>query len=207
MIWQILANHGGGYQYRLCPADEPGGLTEECFFRTPLAFNPAKQAIQWTNGHAAADPRHVCPERNAARRQHLGHEPRAFPNTPHLVPTPSDGISCCRQIPARCLGPSCHAVDAQHPFCKPCPLPVAGRDCTSCDDTPEPCFPPPCDESSEPAGHTSGLCSGNFNAARVLKSGPVSVVDSVLIPPHLKPGKWVLVSPATVWQPSRQAVA
>eukprot|EP01045_Picozoa_sp_COSAG04_P054569 COSAG04_NODE_24459_length_321_cov_1.405405_1_plen_47_part_10 len=41
VIWQILANHGGGYQYRLCPADEPGGLTEECFFRTPLAFNPA----------------------------------------------------------------------------------------------------------------------------------------------------------------------
>ena len=109
--------------------------------------------------------------------------------------------------PARCLGPSCHAVDAQHPFCKPCPLPVAGRDCTSCDDNPEPCFPPPCDESSEPAGHTSGLCSGNFNAARVLKSGPVSVVDSVLIPPHLKPGKWVLVSPATVCQPSHHAVA
>ena len=50
VIWQILANHGGGYQYRLCPADEPGGLTEECFFRTPLDFNPAKQAIQWTNG-------------------------------------------------------------------------------------------------------------------------------------------------------------
>ena len=170
-----------------------------------LSTRPSRRSSGPT--HAAADPRHVCPERNAARRQHLGHESRAFPNTPHLVPTPSDGISCCRQIPARCLGPSCHAVDAQHPFCKPCPLPVAGRDCTSCDDTPEPCFPPPCDESSEPAGHTSGLCSGNFNAARVLKSGPVSVVDSVLIPPHLKPGKWVLVSPATVCQPSRHAVA
>jgi hypothetical protein len=34
--WAIYANHGGGYQYRLCPADEP--LTEACFFRTPLPF-------------------------------------------------------------------------------------------------------------------------------------------------------------------------
>lgn len=30
---------GGGYQYRLCSADEP--LTEECFMRTPLDFNRA----------------------------------------------------------------------------------------------------------------------------------------------------------------------
>jgi len=34
--WSIMANHGGGYQYRLCPASEP--LTEECFFKTPLKF-------------------------------------------------------------------------------------------------------------------------------------------------------------------------
>jgi len=34
--WSIRANHGGGYQYRLCPATE--SLTEECFMRTPLPF-------------------------------------------------------------------------------------------------------------------------------------------------------------------------
>jgi hypothetical protein len=34
--WQQSANHGGGYQYRLCPANEP--LTEACFRRTPLAL-------------------------------------------------------------------------------------------------------------------------------------------------------------------------
>jgi hypothetical protein len=27
--WQYTASHGGGYQYRLCPANKP--LTEECF--------------------------------------------------------------------------------------------------------------------------------------------------------------------------------
>lgn len=34
--WQNTAEHGGGYQYRLCPASEP--LTEECFQKTPLSF-------------------------------------------------------------------------------------------------------------------------------------------------------------------------
>ena len=34
--WQQTAAHGGGYQYRLCPASEP--LTEACFQRHPLEF-------------------------------------------------------------------------------------------------------------------------------------------------------------------------
>ena len=32
--WGILANHGGGYSYRLCRTGEQ--LTEECFQKTPL---------------------------------------------------------------------------------------------------------------------------------------------------------------------------
>ena len=32
----LAANHGGGYQYRLCPADAT--LDEECFQKTPLPF-------------------------------------------------------------------------------------------------------------------------------------------------------------------------
>jgi len=34
--WQMTAQHGGGYRFRLCRRGEP--LTEECFQRTPLAF-------------------------------------------------------------------------------------------------------------------------------------------------------------------------
>ena len=46
--WAITANHGGGYSYRLCPADEAGGVTEACFQRTPLAFDVArKQSFRW----------------------------------------------------------------------------------------------------------------------------------------------------------------
>lgn len=39
VAWGIVANHGGGYQYRLCP--KPANtmdLTEECFQKTPLRF-------------------------------------------------------------------------------------------------------------------------------------------------------------------------
>ena len=34
--WSIMAHHGGGYSYRLAPADEP--LTEETFRKIPLDF-------------------------------------------------------------------------------------------------------------------------------------------------------------------------
>ena len=43
VTWQIENHHGGGYQYRLCPAREP--LTEACFQRTPLAFATEQQGI------------------------------------------------------------------------------------------------------------------------------------------------------------------
>mmetsp|Transcript_46081 Transcript_46081/g.76151 ORF Transcript_46081/g.76151 Transcript_46081/m.76151 type:complete len:404 (+) Transcript_46081:46-1257(+) len=46
--WGIRYNHGGGYQYRLCPSHLP--LTESCFQRTPLAFNRSRQALLWNNG-------------------------------------------------------------------------------------------------------------------------------------------------------------
>merc|ERR1712087_854529 len=42
--WTIMANHGGGYQYRLCPRSEP--LTEACFFKTPLEFG-GSQRFRW----------------------------------------------------------------------------------------------------------------------------------------------------------------
>ena len=38
----------GGYQYRLCPLEEP--LTEACFRRTPLPFDRSRQALLWNNG-------------------------------------------------------------------------------------------------------------------------------------------------------------
>lgn len=43
--WAIIANHGGGYQYRLCP--KSAKPTEECFQKTPLKFYGNTSWIQW----------------------------------------------------------------------------------------------------------------------------------------------------------------
>lgn len=48
VMWGIRYNHGGGYQYRLCPAGS--NLTEECFQQMPLDFDRTKQALVWNNG-------------------------------------------------------------------------------------------------------------------------------------------------------------
>jgi len=45
--WGIRYNHGGGYQYRLCPASEP--LTEDCFQKNPMQFVRGTQALEWKN--------------------------------------------------------------------------------------------------------------------------------------------------------------
>lgn len=42
----MFANHGGGYQYRLCRNDG-GKVDEECFQRTPLDFVGDKQWIRY----------------------------------------------------------------------------------------------------------------------------------------------------------------
>ena len=47
VAWTIQANHGGGYQYRLCPKSQP--LTEECFQRIPLTF-VGMQSFKWGDG-------------------------------------------------------------------------------------------------------------------------------------------------------------
>ena len=86
-------------------------------------------------------------------------------------------------IPPRCLGKGCYTGRP----CVPCPG-TPGSDCTTCDNTPDPSFPPPCDEGDVP-----GLCSGNQGLGMEgVAQGPVSVVDSLVVPRGLTPGKYVL---------------
>lgn len=54
VAWGILANHGGGYQYRLCPKGQT--LTEECFMRTPLPFVGSTQLLRFANGTESEIP-------------------------------------------------------------------------------------------------------------------------------------------------------
>jgi len=48
VAWAIEANHGGGYQYRICPANSP--QTEACFQANPLKFVGDKQWLQFGGG-------------------------------------------------------------------------------------------------------------------------------------------------------------
>jgi len=48
VAWAIAANHGGGYQYRLCPKESE--LTEDCFMENPLSFVRDTQVLKWMNG-------------------------------------------------------------------------------------------------------------------------------------------------------------
>jgi len=45
--WAIAANHGGGYQYRICPEATP---TEDCFQKNVLDFVGDASWLQWLNG-------------------------------------------------------------------------------------------------------------------------------------------------------------
>merc|ERR1719393_942597 len=54
VAWGPRYNHGGGYQYRLCPTSEP--LTEECFMKTPLEFVRTGQQLRWNNGTRLSIP-------------------------------------------------------------------------------------------------------------------------------------------------------
>mmetsp|Transcript_20430 Transcript_20430/g.53178 ORF Transcript_20430/g.53178 Transcript_20430/m.53178 type:complete len:419 (-) Transcript_20430:197-1453(-) len=44
VAWTQKAWHGGGYTYRICPADQP--LNEECFQKTPLQF-VGNSSLRW----------------------------------------------------------------------------------------------------------------------------------------------------------------
>jgi len=55
VAWGITANHGGGYQYRLCRLTKKGmnvtdQVSEQCFQQTPLEFVGDKQWIQFGDG-------------------------------------------------------------------------------------------------------------------------------------------------------------
>jgi len=141
VVWQIHANHGGGYQYRLCPINEP--LTEECFQKYPLDFVQEKQAVVFTNG---------------TRIPIQG----TFVNEGTL---PAGSTWAMNPIPPTWLGPRCVGTGCkpgedklEEGPCEPCPQ-LPGSDCSRCDNNPLPKFPPPCGNN---------LCQGNEDGASVV---------------------------------------
>jgi hypothetical protein len=169
VTWQVENNHGGGYQYRLCPADQE--LTEECFQSHPLDFNQDEQAIVFKNGTLFKIP-----------GTFVSNGVLPVGSTWSMIP-----------IPTTALGPRCLAgpmdnnnttPNACQPWesaltdgpCIPCPE-TPGSDCSRCDNnwkrTDAPSFP-------EPYPGVSGSDHGH------------AIRDMVKVPSSLAPGKYIL---------------
>jgi len=183
--WQVRNNHGGGYSYRLCPADED--LTEACFQQTPLQFNRDKSFLVFANGTRLPIAGTFVDE---------GTTPKG--STWAMIPVAPTWLG------PRCLAPSPpYPPSTHHPCewwedhnvdgtCKPCPQSL-GSDCSRCDNNGTPAFTPYCPEEC------AGVGEGD-------KAGYTAALDTVKIPSTLKPGKYVLgwrydcEATAQVWQ-------
>lgn len=83
VTWSMWSNHGGGVQWRLCPAGET--LTEACMARTPLPF-VGRQYLLYRNGS-----RQLLRSKYAAASYTAGVSPKYQPNGSKYV-TPGTGF-------------------------------------------------------------------------------------------------------------------
>lgn len=162
VTWQIRNNHGGGYQYRLCPAG--AALSEACFQAHPLEFVRERQALVFAKGTRLPIEGVFVDE---------GTSPAG--STWSMLPIPPTWLG------PRCVGPGCeswedHLVDGP---CEPCPG-TSGSDCSRCDNNPVPSFTPHCEE-----------CQGCY-CDGCTKFSPVAVLDVLKIPTMLPPGDYIL---------------
>lgn len=182
-------NHGGGYQYRLCPADAK--LSEDCFQQTPLDFVRDKQAVMWNNGtlrpiRGMFVDDSVCPvvprgstwARNPIPRIHTDNVGMAWVGKcSDGPPKTKDGWSAAKEDCQQFESP-CADIDTDWFNC------TDGASQSGC-------------EGGKNADHF-GYCSGDW---------PLGMVaDRVLIPKSLKPGRYVVgwrmdcEETAQIWQ-------
>merc|ERR1711939_116260 len=166
VTWQVKNNHGGGYQYRLCPVGEP--LTEACFQKHPLDFVQDRQAVVFPNG-TLFPVKGVFVSGDLVKPAGSTWAAMPMPPTwlgPRCLPGPNDTAA----TPNHCESWEDRNVAGE---CKPCPQ-TPGSDCSRCDDNNNPSFPPPCEG-----------CQGvdwNGNA----------VFDVLKVPASYPPGKYIL---------------
>ena len=186
--WGLRFNHGGGYQYRLCPASEP--LTEECFARHPLIFNGSsdrtssgyKQTLRWSDGTQqtiAASLAWVSPPHERARASVSA---TRTGGGGRLAPNPVGYPWALNPLPRINFDST---SSGQPPGTHGCTPPAKGAACIE--------FPPPCrgDTGWSPVNGTqegpndvAGRCSGDAT--------DVTVVDRLILPPELPAGAYVL---------------
>lgn len=117
VAWAIYANHGGGYQYRLCPLPASGNrmdLTESCFQKMPLRFAGPNVELQ-----NAMNDTHAPRASAKALRVSSGTVPAGYEWAVNPVPIPdASGFPYDPLVPGAC-GFKGDKVTAE------CPYPVA----------------------------------------------------------------------------------
>ena len=188
VAWGMRFNHGGGYQYRLCPL-EKWPCTEQDFQQMPLDFVRGSQAMMWNNG-------------------------TLYP-IPHAAKYVDDSV--CPVVPkgstwARSPVPRIHTDTVGMAFVGKCVPPqnpggTFKEDCQM--------FPTPCPEleHATPANKMMGEWYGGSNGLSPSQGGPKNqtafdgnshegwcsgdwtlgmISDEVVIPKDIKPGKYVM---------------
>jgi len=197
VAWGMRFNHGGGYQYRLCPLEKMP-CTEEEFQEMPLEFVRDAQAIMWNNGtlHPIKGmfvDDSVCPvvpkgstwARNPVPRIHTDNIGMAFIGGCWDSHGPPGQV--CKQEGA----PWCPDKEDCSNFPTPCPEIDQGWYGGNATHMPTQFYPP--DDNRH-----EGWCSGDWTL------GMIS--DKVVIPEDIKPGKYVVSwrwdceETAQVWQ-------
>jgi len=152
VVFAVKFNHGGGYAYRLCPADQP--LTEACFQSNHLEFVQEKQALLYKNGtrvgisdQSVYVSEGTSPEGSTWTRIPIpqgGLGPRCSCDMDNNY-KPGDFNCGCKvgEQADSCTTPGNCSSGA----CEPCPE-TAGSDCSRCDNPPRhpwgrSAFPPP----------------------------------------------------------------
>jgi len=195
VAFAITANHGGGYSYRLCKLDANGGVSEECFQRTPLKFAGDVQWVQYDNltyqyDKAVQLPRFAMP----LQKTSMG----TFPLHSEWARIPIPGCRLCDQsVCGPNLEPNiteiCNitfpGLNSSYPAlggCRwfhqqQCAQSCSGLNLTAC--------PPGMTQFPEPltgiSGYTGSYVGGNPGL-------PYSIVDRVEVPKNLEEGDYLL---------------
>eukprot|EP00656_Telonema_subtile_P045546 TRINITY_DN517_c0_g1_i2.p1 TRINITY_DN517_c0_g1~~TRINITY_DN517_c0_g1_i2.p1 ORF type:complete len:424 (-),score=67.35 TRINITY_DN517_c0_g1_i2:222-1493(-) len=189
VAWGMRFNHGGGYQYRLCPLEKMP-CSEADFQEMPLDFVRDAQAIMWNNGTLYpikgmfVDGSVVVPKgstwaRNPVPRIHTDNVGMAY------VGKCLQGAAC-----SQAGAPYCPAKDDCQQFPSPCSI-DDGWFNGNATHMPTGSFPPD-------SNNHEGWCSGDWTL------GMIS--DQVVIPATINPGKYVVSwrwdceETAQVWQ-------
>ena len=88
--WNIRANHGGGYQYRLCPLKS--NLTEACFQETPMPF-AGDSSIMLANGTIVKISSTFVSEGTLPAWSTW----QMVPTPGYIIGNPHGGFTCCKR--------------------------------------------------------------------------------------------------------------